>query len=397
MVDKKIIRAYVLKNAVEHDGSVRAGSVVAGLFNHGLKKKDIGKITLKIQETINEIQKLNKEELEKEFKKFEDLIGHRVVREGLPELPDVGKGVVMRIAPSASGPFHIGHALTSSLSYLYVKKYGGKLYVRIEDTNPENSFKDSYNLIKEDVEWLFEGLGDIVIQSERMEIYYKYVDRLLRKGTVYVCECSSEEFRELAGGEKECPCRNLSMKEQIERWKQMLDKKGYKPGEAVLRFKSDMKHKNPAMRDFPLARINEESHPLQKKKYRVWPLMNLSVTADDIEMKMTHIIRGKDHRDNALRQEMIYNVLGKKYPWTGFLGRIHFKDMELSTSKMRGMIEDRRYSGWDDAELPTLASLRKRGYKPEAFWKFAEQIGLNEIDKIMDKKEFFLLLDNFNK
>src|SRR4030042_256112 len=92
--------------------------------------------------------------------------------------------------------------------------------------------------------------------------------------------------------------------------KKMLDKYGFREGQAVLRFKSDMKHKNPAMRDFPLARIVLTEHPRQKNKYRVWPLMNLAVTVDDIEMKMTHIIRGKDHLDNAKRQEMIYKVLG---------------------------------------------------------------------------------------
>ena len=177
----------------------------------------------------------------------------------------------------------------------------------------------------------------------------------------------------------------------------MLNDKGYGVGEAVLRFKSNMKDKNPAMRDFPLARINLNKHPLQGNKYRVWPLMNLAVTVDDMEMNVTHIIRAKDHRDNANRQKLIFEVLGKKFPWTGFLGRIHFKDMNLSTSEMRKEIDNGEYSGWDDVKLPTLVSLRKKGYSPEAFWKFAEQIGLNEIDKKMDKKEFFLLLDGFNK
>jgi len=189
----------------------------------------------------------------------------------------------------------------------------------------------------------------------------------------------------------------LDVKENILRWKKMLDKKGYKTGEAVLRFKSGMQIDNPAMRDFPLARINENKHVLQGLKYRVWPLMNLSVCVDDIEMKMTHIIRGKDHRDNAEKQKMIFECLGKKYPWAGFLGIIHFNDLELSTSKMRKMIEDGVYKGWDDKKLPTLVSLRKQGYKPFAFWKFAEQIGLNEVDKKMSKKEFFDLLNKFNR
>ena len=181
----------------------------------------------------------------------------------------------------------------------------------------------------------------------------------------------------------------------------MLDKKGYCEGEAVLRFKSSkgggMKNKNPAMRDFPLARINLTKHPLVGKRYRIWPLMNLAVSVDDIELKMTHIIRGKDHRDNAKRQKLIYNVLGKKFPWVGFMGKIHFKYLELSTTKIREAIEKGKYKGWDDTRLPTIASLKKQGYKPQAFWKFSKQVGLSETDKTLDKIEYFKLLNAFNR
>src|SRR3989344_8543172 len=125
--------------------------------------------------------------------------------------------------------------------------------------------------------------------------------------------------------------------------------------------------------------------------------MNLAVAVDDIEQKMTHIIRAKEHRDNATRQKMIFKVFNKKYPWTAYLGRWHFTDLELSTTKMRQAIEQGKYSGWDDVRLPTLASLKKQGYKPQAFWKFAERVGLSESDKVMDRKEYFQLLDAFNK
>ena len=103
----------------------------------------------------------------------------------------------------------------------------------------------------------------------------------------------------------------------------MLDPNGYKQGEAVARVKTDITHKNPAMRDFPIARINESEHPRQGKKYRVWPLMNLSVFADDVESGMTHTLRGKDHADNAKRQEYMYNYLEKPIPFTLFQGRIN--------------------------------------------------------------------------
>ncbi len=396
-IKKATIMAYALKNALEHEGNAIAGAVVNSLFNEGLKKSEIKEIMPEVLDILNKINRWGRDIQEREFEKLEDFVSKRKVREGMQELEGVGrKGIVTRFAPSASGPFHVGHALTASLSFLYVQKYGGKFYVRIEDTNPENSFKDSYKLIEKDSDWLFKGEAKIVIQSERIKLYYKYAEKLIKKRKAYVCECSVDRFKDFVNARKNCPCRELNIKKQMEKWKNMLDKKGYKEGDAVLRFKSDMKHKNPAMRDFPLARISESVHPMQGRKCRVWPLMNLAVAVDDIEMKMTHLIRGKDHRDNALRQQMIYKVLGKKSPKNYFLGRINFKDMELSTSQMRRDIKAGKYKGWDDERLPTLAALRKKGYKPSAFWRFTEQIGFSEVDKTMDKREFFLLLDNFN-
>jgi len=395
-IEKKT-KAYALKNALAHEGKAMQGPVISSLFNEGLKKSEVGKYAKKISEIILKVNSLSIEEQEKDFEKLEKQTSHREVREGLEELPDAKKGVVMRFAPSPSGPYHVGHAMTACISFLYVKKYKGKFYVRIEDTNPENIYPPAYKMIKQESDWLFDKIAKVIIQSERMEIYYEYLEKLIKKNAVYVCTCSQEKFKEFIDKKKDCPCRKNTLKENMEKWKKMLDKNGFREGEAVVRFKSSMKHKNPAMRDFPLARINLTKHPLQGNKYRVWPLMNLCVTVDDIEMKMTHIIRAKDHRDNAERQKMIYEVLGKKFPWTAFLGKIHFKDMELSTTKMRQAIEKHEYKGWDDKRLPTIASLRKQGYKPQAFWKFAEQVGLSESDKVMDREEYFKLLDNFNK
>ena len=393
--DKKI-KAYVLKNSISHNGKPNSGAIISALFNEGLKKENIKEFLPKIEKSIKEISKLSLEKQKKEFEKLENLISKREERVGLQDLPNSENGVVMRFAPSASGPLHLMHAINASLSYNYVQKYGGKMIVRIEDTNPENIDKDSYNLIKENVKFLFNKKAKIFIQSDRMDLYYAYAASLIEKDKAYVCTCSADDFREFSKN-KDCHCRKKTIKENILDWEKMLRKNGFNEGEAVLRFKSNMSDKNPAMRDFPLARINKTTHPRQKNKFRVWPLMNLSVAVDDIEMKLTHIIRGKDHRDNAKRQKLIFEVFNKEYPWTAFLGRYHFKDMEMSTTKFREGIKKGIYSGWDDERLPTVSSLKKRGYKKEAFWKMAEHIGLSEVDKTLDKKEFFKLLDEFNK
>ena len=398
-ISKEKIRAYVLKNAIAHDGKAKQGSVISALFNEGLKKEKVKETIPLINEIIKEVSKLSLDNQEKEFEKIKDLVSEREIREGLPELPNVPKkGVIMRFAPSPSGPLHVGHIISNMISSLYVKKYGGKFYVRIEDTNPERVLPGAYEDIKKDCDWIF-GNCNYFIQSERMDLYYSYAVSLIEKKKAYVCTCSQEDFKDFVKNKKNCPCRKKSLKENVKDWEKMLDKKGFDEGEAVLRFKSSMQDPNPAMRDFPLARINLTKHPKQGNKYRVWPLMNLSVSVDDIEYEMTHIIRGKDHRDNAKRQKMIYEAFGleKKYPWCFFMGRIKFKDLELSKRKILKKVEEGEYSGFEDEALPTIASLRKRGYKSEAFAKFAEQRGLTEVDKVMDSKDFFKILDTFNK
>ena len=394
---KEKAKAYALKNAIAHHGKATPGPVISSLFNEGLKKEDMKEFGKEINEIINKVNEMSLEDQKKEFEGLKDSVSEREVREGLPELPDASNGVVMRFAPSPSGALHIGHALTACLSFDYVKKYGGKFFVRIEDTNPENIYSKAYGLIKKDSDWLFEGEAEIVIQSDRIDLYYKYAQELVEKEAAYVCTCDSADFKNFVELKENCPCRNNDLEENKMRWEKMLNE--YKEGEAVLRFKSfnGMQDPNPAMRDFPLARINENKHPRQGKKYKVWPLMNLAVTVDDIELGMTHVIRAKEHRDNSKRQKMIYEALGKKYPWVGFLGRIHLKGMKLSATEITEGVKEGRYSGWDDSELLTVASLKNKGYKPEAFWKLAEHIGLSENDKTLEMKDLFELLDTFNK
>ena len=340
---EKKAHAYALKNAVSYNGKAQIGAVLSALFHEGLKKEDVKKFIKDINKIVSEVNKLSLEEQEREFENLKKEVDEREVREGLPELPNAKKGVIMRFRPSPSGPLHIGHIISNMISSLYVEKYGGKFYVIIDDTSPDTALPEAYRNIKKDCDWIFGNVCKYINSSDRMNLYYKYAETLIKKGAVYVCTCSAEKFKEFAELKESCPCRNNDLKENLYRWKKMLskDKKNqFNEGKAVLRFKSNMKHPNPAIRDFPLARINEKVHPLQKKKYRVWPLMNLAVTVDDYDTKVTHILRGKDHVDNAARQELMFKEMGWKVPETLFFGRINFTDLDVSCSKTRKLIEE---------------------------------------------------------
>ena len=397
---KETILKYALQNAIKYKGKANPGNVIPKLLHEDPSiRKDMKKISQEVAIIVKDVNSLSLEEQIKKLKKLapELLEDKPKEKKQLKELDFVNKkkGVIMRFAPSPSGPMHLGHAITGGLTALYVKKYGGKFILRIEDTNPDNIYSPAYKLLPKDAEWLFGNVTDVWIQSDRINIYYDYVEKLLTLAKVYVCTCDPEDFRTYVKEQADCPCRELKLNEHKKRWDKMF--KTYKQGEAVLRFKSDMKDKNPAMRDFPLARINDSEHPRQGKKYRVWPLMNLSVAIDDIEAGMTHIIRAKDHADNAKRQQLIFKALDFDYPHSYFTGRYKFKDLEISCSKTKERIEKGEFDGWDDIRLPFIGALKRRGYQAEAFLRYTEEIGLSNVDKVVEGKEFFKHLANINR
>jgi glutamyl-tRNA synthetase len=396
------IRKYALQNAVLHHGKADAGAVLGKVLGADPElKKELAKVRGLIADAVDEVNCSSPESQRKMLEEIApELLERKEKSTELKELEDVDgkKGVVMRFAPSPSGPMHIGHAMTGGLTSLYVKKYGGKFILRIEDTNSENIYEPAYKQLVNDASWIFGNVSEVWIQSDRVQIYYDYLMKMIKLGAVYVCTCSQQEFKKHSDARKDCPCRALSPEENMKRWEKMLDREhGYREGEAVARFKSSMQDENPAMRDFPLARINDTKHPKQGLKYRVWPLMNFSVTVDDIEAGMTHIIRGKDHADNAKRQAMMYKVLNKKFPKTYFVGRYKFNGLELSCSKTKARIAKGEFSGWDDIRLPFLIALKRRGYQPGALMKYTQLNGLSSVDKTIEAEDFFKTINKFNK
>ncbi len=396
-----LARKHALANAVRYGGKANFGAVLGKLLAEkpDIKNelKTLSKEIAAVVEAVNRIPPdEQRAELEKtapellEVKKKEEVYG-------LKELKGAEAGkVVMRIAPSPSGPLHIGHSIVLSLNSEYCRKYNGKLILRIEDTNPENIYPQAYRMIEDEARWLTKNnVREVQIQSDRLHTYYDYAEKLVNMGKAYVCTCNPDLFRELMQRKKACPCRELPLKEQQLRWDKMFS--GYEPGEAVLRIKTNINDPNPAMRDWPAMRINHHTHPRTGTREKVWPLMNFSVAIDDHDSGMTHTIRGKDHKDNEKRQKHIFDAFGWKMPVHLYIGRINFEGFELSTSKTRQAIERGEYSGWDDIRLPFMAALRRRGYQPDAFIQFAVAMGVGENDKTVSLEEFFKIIDSNNR
>ncbi len=346
MKDK--ILKYALQNAIKFEGKANPSAVIGKLLAEDPSiKSNIKEIYREMAIIIKDV---NSWPIEKQKQKLSSLDPELLRKKkkvkqirNLPEFRNP-ENVKLRFEPSPSGALHIGHAYVLALNHLYCEKYNGKLILRIGDTNPENIYPDAYNLIKKDAEWLTNlGIDKFYIQSDRINLYYVYMKKILDKGKAYICTCNVEEFRKLLLKSIACPCRDLPNNEQLKRWHLMSTK--YKQGEAVVRLKTNLKNKNPAMRDFPLFRISDEPHPRKGKKFRVWPLMNMAVAVDDMEMSVTHVIRAKDHADNAKRQEMIFEIFERTTPDTQFVGRINFKDLSLSATQITQLIKEEKITG----------------------------------------------------
>jgi glutamyl-tRNA synthetase len=389
---RELILKAVLLNALQHGGKAQAGALIGRIISERQDLKTQAKeLSGLIGKVVSEVNSLSVDEQKRrvEEKWPEALKKEKKAEEGekrLPALPNVDKyeQVVTRFSPNPDCVLHLGSARAIILSHEYARLYKGKFILRFEDTDPKvkRPVLEFYDRIRDDLAWLGCKADEEYIQSDRLPIYYKYAEQLLRDGNAYVCTCPPEQFRKKTLAREPCGCRSGSVEENLERWRRMLDG-DYGEGEAVVRVKTDVEHPNPAVRDWPALRIIDPEkypHPRVGSKYRVWPLYNIAAGVDDHLLGITHIIRGKEHLTNQVRQEYMYKHLGWKYPETIHYGRLKITGAFLSKSKIVQGIRECAYTGWDDPRLATFAALRKRGITPAAIKKMIVDVGPKTAD-----------------
>ena len=393
---EEIIYKHALMNAAKHKGSANPGAVMGSIMSNEpelrSKAKEIGPMSGKIvakvnalspEEQASEMEKLGIEVQDKKPKKKET---------GLQELPGTHENVVLRFAPNPSGPLHIGHSRAAVPNAEYVKRHNGKLILRIEDTDPKRVFEPAYEMIPEDLEWLGVKADEIIYQSDRFEIYYEIARELIEKGAAYMCTCDGATFKELKDSCKPCPCRDNSVEENLALWDKFDTMEA---GEAVLRVKTDINHKNPAIRDWVAMRLEDAEHPRLGNKYRIYPMMNFSVSVDDHLMGLTHVLRGKDHLANTEKQKYLYDHMGWDVPEYIHYGRLKMEDIALSTSKAKEGIENGTYSGWDDPRLGTLRAIARRGIQAKTIYDLIIEIGVKMADSAISWKKIYGQNRNF--
>ncbi|MEA4956649.1 Glutamine--tRNA ligase [bioreactor metagenome] len=394
---EKIIYKYAILNAVKHNGNANPGAVMGAIMSSepDLRKdaKKIGpisgKIVAKVNEMAEEDQKREMVNLGLEINNNES--NGKDKEKGLGDLPGSHKGVVMRFAPNPSGPLHIGHARAAIPNGEYTERYGGKLILRIEDTDPKRIYPPAYDMIQDDLKWLDIKVDEIYYQSDRFPVYYEYAEKLIEIGAAYMCQCDGGDFKKLKDACEPCPCRSKSPEENMELWKEFPQMEA---GQAVLRVKTDIKHKNPAIRDWVAMRIVEEEHPRIGTKYKIYPMMNFSVAIDDHLMGMSHVLRGKDHLANSEKQKYLYEHMGWDVPEFIHYGRLKMEDIALSTSKALAGIEEGVYDGWDDPRLGTLRAIARRGIQSKTIHDLMVEIGVKMSDSAISWKKIYGLNRN---
>ncbi len=387
------IRKISLLNAVRHDGKAQAGSVIGKILGEKPQLKGrVGEVSVLVNQVVQEVNGLSLDEQKRIVEqKWPDALLREKVEEQkkLPPLPNAEKyaQIVTRFSPNPDCVLHLGSARAIVLCHEYAGMYKGRFILRFEDTDPKikRPVLEFYNRIREDLAWLDCTSTEEYIQSDRIPIYYEYAEKLLKNGSAYVCTCPPEHFRERILANNACECRELPPKEHMTRWQRMLQS-DYNEGEAVVRVKTDLSHPNPAVRDWPAMRIidiEKYPHPRVGRKYRVWPLYNLACGVDDHLLGVTHIIRGKEHLTNQVRQEYMYRYLGWKYPEAIHYGRLKITGAYLSKSKIVQGMREGLFKGWDDPRLATFAALRRRGITPEAIKKMIIDIGPKTQDVVL--------------
>jgi len=396
---KEFIRKMALLNAVKHEGKAQTGPVVGKTLG---EKPEYRTRVKEVSDLVNEvIREVNGLSLHEQLHIIEEKWPEALVKEKvqeerhLPPLPNAAnyQRIVTRYSPNPDCVLHLGSARAIVLCHEYARMYDGKFILRFEDTDPKlkRPVLEFYDRIREDLAWLGCKPDGEYIQSDRIPIYYEYAEKLLNDGNAYVCTCMPEEFRKRILAHKPCECRDCPKEEHLARWRRMLEG-GYRQGEAVVRVKTDLNHPNPAVRDWPALRVLDTEkypHPRVGSKYRVWPLYNLAAGVDDHLMGITHIIRGKEHLTNQVRQEYMYLHLGWKYPETIHYGRLKITGASLSKSKIVQGMREGLYKNWDDPRLATLLALRRRGITPDAIRKLMIDIGPKTSDVVLSWENLY--------
>jgi len=301
-----------------------------------------------------------------------------------------GGRVQTRFPPEPNGYLHVGHAKSIFLNFGIAEDFDGACFLRFDDTNPATEDTSYVDAIIEDLDWLgVAPSGPPKFASDYFGQLYTWAEDLITAGHAYVDDQSAEVISEQRGGFGqpgiESPNRDRSPEENLGLFREMRDG-AFGDGEKVLRAKIDMQAENMWLRDPVLYRIRHLPHHRTEDRWVIYPNYDWAHGQSDAIEGVTHSLCTLEFADHRPLYEWLLSQLdlpGDTPVQTEF-ARLNLTHTVLSKRVLRSLVEDDLVDGWDDARMPTLRGLRRRGFPPEAIRAFTDHISVAKTNSVVD-------------
>jgi len=300
-----------------------------------------------------------------------------------------GGQVVTRFPPEPNGYLHIGHAKAICLDFGMAREFGGRCHLRMDDTNPAKESMEYVESIMTDVRWLGFDWGDhFYFSADYFERMFQVAEDLIRQGKAYVCELTSEQWKDYRGVPTrpgmESPYRRRSPEENLDLFHRM--RKGeFADGTLCLRAKIDMASPNMHLRDPVLYRIMRENHYRTGDEWCIYPMYDFAHPLEDAFEGITHSLCTLEFEVHRPLYDWVVAQLDLPCrPHQYEFARLNLTYTVMSKRKLLQLVNESLVSGWDDPRLPTISGMRRRGYPPEAIRQFCDIIGITKFESLTD-------------
>ena len=298
-----------------------------------------------------------------------------------------GGRVQTRFPPEPNGFLHIGHAKSITLNFGVADEFGGECRLRFDDTNPETEDARFVDAIQEDLRWFGIDPGEPAYASDYFDQLHAWAVDLIEGGLAYVDDQDAETISENRGGfttpGTDSPWRDRRVAENRDLFAGM--KAGeFAEGERVLRAKIDMNHENMQMRDPVMYRIRHQHHFRTGDEWKIYPTYDWAHGQSDAIEGTTHSLCTLEFDSHRPLYDWYHEAigLGTDHPRQTEFARLNLTHTVMSKRKLLELVEQQHVDGWDDARMPTLRGLRRRGYPAEAIRDFCGHIGIAKVNGV---------------